>query len=197
VEDAASSTPTYTQVGAEQANSNIQTHVTSAHAPSDAQKNSDITKAEIEAKLTGEISTHTHAGGGGGNGYCLNVQAASQSTTTDAQTLYWGGMLVTPSTTANRWRVYIPKAGTIKAAYIYTYSGTAGSNEAWVMSIRKNNSSNTQIASVSLATSDRVWSNTGLSISVAQGDYIEIIEVDPTWATNPATVTRTGQIYIE
>jgi hypothetical protein len=29
-------------------------------APIDAQKNSDITKAEIEAKLTGEISTHSH-----------------------------------------------------------------------------------------------------------------------------------------
>ena len=35
-------------------------HADSAHAPSNAQKNSDITKAEIEAKLTGTISTHTH-----------------------------------------------------------------------------------------------------------------------------------------
>ena len=40
-------------------------HSQSSHAPSDAQKNSDITKEEIEAKLIGEISTHTHAGGGG------------------------------------------------------------------------------------------------------------------------------------
>ena len=38
-------------------------HSQVAHAPSDAQKNSDITKAEIEAKLTGVISTHTHASG--------------------------------------------------------------------------------------------------------------------------------------
>ena len=37
-------------------------HSQSAHAPSTAQKNSDITKAEIEAKLVGEITTHTHAG---------------------------------------------------------------------------------------------------------------------------------------
>lgn len=37
------------------------THSTSAHAPSTAQKNSDITKEEIEAKLTGEISSHSHA----------------------------------------------------------------------------------------------------------------------------------------
>ena len=39
---------------------------TISHAPSDAQKNSDITKAEIESSLTGEISSHSHAGGGGG-----------------------------------------------------------------------------------------------------------------------------------
>jgi len=44
----------------ELANVNIQAHVTSAHAPANAQKNSDILKAEIEAKLTGEITTHTH-----------------------------------------------------------------------------------------------------------------------------------------
>lgn len=35
-------------------------HSQSAHAPSNAQKNSDITKAEIEAKLTGIITSHTH-----------------------------------------------------------------------------------------------------------------------------------------
>ncbi len=51
--------------GKEPANANIQTHVTSVHAPSNAQANADITKAEIEAKLTGAISTHTHSGGGG------------------------------------------------------------------------------------------------------------------------------------
>lgn len=50
----------------EPANANIQTHVGTAHAPSNAQKNSDITKVEIEAKLTGVISSHSHAGGGGG-----------------------------------------------------------------------------------------------------------------------------------
>lgn len=37
-------------------------HSQATHAPSNAQKNSDITKAEIEAKLTGEISSHTHKG---------------------------------------------------------------------------------------------------------------------------------------
>lgn len=35
-------------------------HSQSTHAPTDAQKNSDITKTEIEAKLTGQITSHTH-----------------------------------------------------------------------------------------------------------------------------------------
>ena len=52
--------PTLSSLGAEPKNSNIQAHITSTHAPSDAQKNSDITKAEIEAKLTGNITSHTH-----------------------------------------------------------------------------------------------------------------------------------------
>lgn len=51
--------------GKEAANVNIQTHVTSQHAPANAQKNSDIIQSEIEAKLTGAISTHSHAGGSG------------------------------------------------------------------------------------------------------------------------------------
>lgn len=35
-------------------------HADSPHAPSAAQKNSDITKAEIEAKLTGALASHSH-----------------------------------------------------------------------------------------------------------------------------------------
>jgi hypothetical protein len=35
-------------------------HSQAAHAPTDAQKNSDITKTEIEAKLTGVVTSHTH-----------------------------------------------------------------------------------------------------------------------------------------
>jgi hypothetical protein len=37
------------------------THGGSTHAPSNAQKNSDITKGEVEAVLTGELTSHSHA----------------------------------------------------------------------------------------------------------------------------------------
>lgn len=39
---------------------NAYTHSQETHAPVDAQKNSDITKAEIEEKLVGVISSHSH-----------------------------------------------------------------------------------------------------------------------------------------
>jgi hypothetical protein len=181
--------------GKEPVNSNIQSHISSAHAPSNAQKNSDITKAEIEAKLTGEISTHTHAGGSGLN-YTVNVQALTSSPT-DAQTVYFGMLPKAPTTTANISKVYIRKAGTIKIAEIYCYSGTAGTNEAWSLYIRKNNTTDYLIATLSLATSERVFSNTGLSIAVAIGDYIEIKGIQPTWGTNPLTTIYGGYFYVE
>jgi len=170
-------------------------HDVSAHAPSNAQKNSDITKAEIEAKLTGEIATHTHAGGGG-LGYTLQIQALTSSPA-DGATVYFGKLPKAPVTVAAISKIYIRKAGTIKIAEIYCYSGTAGSNEAWSLYIRKNNTTDTLIATLNLATSERVFSNTGLSIAVAVGDYIEIKAINPSWGTNPLTTIFGGYIYIE
>src|SRR5688572_24298557 len=68
----------------EPANANLQAHVVSAHAPAGAQVNADITKAEIEAKLTGVISSHSHAGGGAGATVLRVAGDVSQSTTTFA-----------------------------------------------------------------------------------------------------------------
>jgi hypothetical protein len=180
----------------EPANSNIQTHISSVHAPTNAQKNSDITKAEIEAKLTGELTSHSHAGGGGGLGYTLNVQALTSSPV-DARTVYFGQLPKAPITTANVSKVYIRKAGTIKIAQIYCYSGTAGTAEAWSLYIQKNNSADTLIATVSSATNERVFTNSSLNIAVVEGDYIEIKGIQPTWITNPATTIFSGYLYIE
>jgi len=182
--------------GKEPANSNIQTHVSSTHAPSDAQKNSDITKAEIEAKLTGEIASHSHAAGGGGLGYSLSVQALTSSPA-DSVSAYFGQLPKAPTTTANISKVYVRKAGTITMANIYCYSGTAGTSESWSLYIRLNNSSDTLIATLAVSTSERVFTNSNLSIAVAAGDYFEIKSVQPAWATNPLTTIYGGYVYIE
>lgn len=102
-----------------------------------------------------------------------------------------------PTTTANISKVYVRKAGTIKIAEIYCYSGTAGSSESWSLYIRKNNTTDYLIATLAVSANERVFSNTGLSIAMAVGDYFEIKGIQPTWATNPATTIYGGYIYIE
>ncbi|HWR07739.1 hypothetical protein [Sporomusa sp.] len=70
------------------------THAGTAHAPATAQKNSDITKAEIEAKLTGTISSHGHAA-------AAITQDASNRFVTDAEKATWNTQqkAITVSTT--------------------------------------------------------------------------------------------------
>lgn len=147
------------------------------------------------ALKTGYDNAVTHAGSTH-YGYVINVQALTSSPA-DSQTVYFGMLPKAPITTANVSKVYIRKAGTIKIAEIYCYSGTAGTAEAWSLYIRKNNSADTLIATLSVNTNERVFSNAGLNIAVAVGDYIEIKGVQPLWATNPATCIYGGYIYIE
>jgi len=134
---------------------------------------------------------------GGGLGYAITVEGVNQATTTDAQTVYWGGKNLAHQTTADIHRIYIPKAGTIKVCYAHFHAATAGTAENWSLYIRKNNTTDTLVQTVGLSNAHRVFSNTGLSIAVVAGDYLEMKEIMPTWATNPANVRRSAVIYIE
>jgi hypothetical protein len=129
-------------------------------------------------------------------GYTLSVQALTSSPA-DGATIYFGNLPKAPVTTANISKVYIPRAGTIKRAEIYCYSGTAGTNQAWSGYIRLNNTTDTLIATLSVATNERVFSNSSLNIAVVAGDYFEIKFINPTWATNPLTTIFGGYIYID
>lgn len=135
--------------------------------------------------------------GPAGNSYILQGACANQATTTDSQTVYWGGLQLAQQTTGGNCRIYIPKSGNIKRVYVYAHAGTAGTGEAWSMYIRLNNTSDTLIETVTLASANRLWSNINLNIPVVQGNYIEIKEVQPAWATNPANVRRNFVVYIE
>lgn len=135
-------------------------------------------------------------GPAGGLGYNLPVQALTSSPT-DGQTIYFGMLPKAPVTTAGTSKVTIRKPGTIKIAEIYCYSGTAGTNESWSLYIRKNNTTDTLIATVGAATNERIFSNAALSIAMVAGDYFEIKAVNPTWATNPLTTIFGGYVYLE
>ena len=146
--------------------------------------------------VTGNTGNNGTNGTDGTSNYTIAVQALTSSPT-DAQTVYFGMLPKAPTTTANTSKVYIPKTGTIKRAEIYCYSGTAGTNESWSLYVRLNNTTDYLIATLGVATSERVFSNASLNISVTAGQYIEIKSIQPTWATNPLTTIYGGYIYIE
>jgi hypothetical protein len=131
-------------------------------------------------------------------GYTLSFVAANAATTTDAQTWYLGGLAgFAANTTDGAGRVYVPKSGTIKAAYVVMQSGTVGTGENWSVYVRVNSTTDTLVATVGNTSAVRTWINAGLSIAVTAGDFLEFKVVNPTWVTNPANVRAGGIVYIE
>jgi hypothetical protein len=129
-------------------------------------------------------------------GYAINVQALTSSPA-DTTPFYFGMKPSAITTTAGQNKIYIRKAGTLKIAEIYTYAGTAGTAEAVSMYVRVNNTTDYLIQTLGVSANERVFSNTGLNIPLAVGDYVEIKCIPPIWATNPLTFIAGGYIYIE
>jgi len=144
----------------------------------------------------------TNAGGSitvaNSSGYTVQGAAAATSPN-DATTYYIGsrfGNTLATSAVANR--IYIPRAGKIKACYAFFFNGTSnGSNEASTISIRLNNTTDTTVSTaVDNSATSNVFSKTDLDITVAAGDYIELKWVTPTWATNPVGTNVSFVVYI-
>jgi len=152
-------------------------------------KQAAISQGTTAQYLKGNFTLGTYTG------YSINVQALTSSPA-DGQTIYFGTLPKAPTSTANISKVYVRTAGTITAAEIYCYSGTAGTNESWSVYIRVNNTTDYLIQTLTLATSERIFTNSSLSISLAAGDYFEIKSINPTWATNPLTTIFGGYIKI-
>lgn len=127
----------------------------------------------------------------------LPVIAATAATMTDGNTLYFGGFAgKAPSTTAGWHRIVMPRAGTIGNVFVEIYCATAGTNEAWTIYARKNNTTDYTIGTVSAATNSRSW-GAYLGQKVSLYDYIEIKSVNPTWGTNPADCDFGGWITLQ
>ena len=107
------------------------THSQSTHAPTDAQKNSDITKSEIEAKLTGAITTHTHDYAASGHNHDstyvtknANITGATKTKITyDSKGLVTAGADLTASDIPTLTLSKISDAGTAASKNIGTASG--------------------------------------------------------------------------
>ena len=128
-----------------------------------------------------------------GAGYGINF-GATQSTFAANTTYYLGMVGAGIATNAAQRRVYIPASGTVKQVYIYvrTTNGTAA--ETWTMTFRLNNTSNTTIGSTATTSTDKVFSNSNLNVSVVAGDYFEITTTAP--ATAPGVSNLYGTLII-
>jgi len=128
--------------------------------------------------------------------YTLQVQALTNSPA-DGATVYLGVAPSAPASTVNLSTQIIPRGGWLNTTEIYDYSGTAGTNQAYSYYIRVNNTQDYLVSTLSVATSERVFSNTSMGIQVFKGDYFEVKRIQPTWATNPLTNIVGGYVLID
>lgn len=142
--------------------------------------------------VTSDITDFT----GSTSTYAIPVQALTSSPV-DAQTIYFGFIPRAPTTTTATSKISFVRNGTITAASIYTFSGTAGTAESWSLYVRKGNTTDTLIQTLSLATAERVFTNSSLNIPVVAGDYVEIKSVNPTWVTNPVNTIFGGYLLVQ
>lgn len=130
--------------------------------------------------------------------YCLRLMGGLSSfSPSDSTTYYTGSYAANFNTTQGLHRLFIPKTGILTIADVAFYcSGDVSSNEAWVVSIRLNNSTDYQIASVANTDRAKRWFNDAMNIPVTKDDYIEIKTTTPAWATNPTGVIAYGHVII-
>lgn len=120
-------------------------HSQIAHAPSNAQKNSDITKAEIEAKLTGVIASHSHTV------TKANVGLANVDNTSD---------LLKPISTATQAALDNKMSTSERVNYMRRYTSPIGNGTATTYTVSHN--LGTKFVTVSLydtVSGEEVWTD--------------------------------------
>lgn len=152
--------------------------------------------------LTSDGTNWTSAAPGA---YSLQAGAGTQfAAPADATTYYfspfcWTAASVLLTTISNSSRIYIPKSGTIVAVYgNLTVAGTLASNENITLAIRLNDTSNTNVTTTLQGTATaNPFSNNALSLAVTAGDFISVMFITPTWATNPTNISLSLTIFVQ
>lgn len=116
---------------------------------------------------------------------------ATASGAGDGVTYYIGNNVAfnTFTSSTGGTRFYIPISGTVTKC-LGSFTMTAGSSQPVTIALRKNDTSNTTVQTVTFDAATVNFSNTGLSISISAGDFMDFIVICPTWTpTNPINVT--------
>lgn len=129
------------------------------------------------------------------------VQHAGGWTPTNAATVAFGNFAVVPITATispGPYKIYLRGSGYIKGVEFNSYAGgTAGSNQAWSLYLRVNNTTDYLVATVSSTGPIRLFSNQSLNIAYVDGDDVRLVFVNPTWTTVPTGVGGAGNIKIQ
>lgn len=133
-----------------------------------------------------------------------SIAGSLQKSSFSSSTTYYFGAhpQATLSTTADVQRVYVLKAGTIKAVSfsILNNAGTQGSANNVPLYLRLNNTTDYFVANavLSMASSTASYNvNTSMSISVSSGDYFEFKQISPAWSTLPTNIQYGWQVFID
>jgi hypothetical protein len=150
-----------------------------------------LTELSYVKGVTSAVQTQLNS-----KGYTLTVTSTAGNLST-GQTYYFGNLGRAPQlNNPDVSRVYIPKTGVIKKAYIVHGSTTLGTITSITVSIRLNNTTDTLVAVSTANALFRTYINNSLSINVSEGDYIEI-KVTSVSAAAPASNSFSGTLYIE
>lgn len=159
------------------------------------ERNNDFTMREQISTALTDLETDVAALQSNA-GYALFVQSP-EFDPADSTTYYFGALPIAPATTGAERRLHVPRAGTITRVDVTSYAKTAGSAESVSLYVRKNDTADTLVATVSASANLRYFQATGLSIAVAAGDYIEMKLVCPAWGTNPLGLYLAGNVFVK
>lgn len=132
-----------------------------------------------------------------GLGYAMVCASRVSTNPVDGSIQYVGSSGTPTAGVADIQRLYIPKAGRIRVVSVFVWAATPGSNENIAVDILLNNSGVTNVGNVKADATQNTLQNTGLTLAVVVGDYIEVRFTNPTWATNPTgNVVYTANVYL-
>jgi hypothetical protein len=163
----------------------------------------EITGSLFATNITGSLQgTASYATMASQSGYTMQFVLATTGSNPAASTIYRLGAPVRTqlNTITGRTRIYVPRPGKVRHAHIYIRTnGTLASAGTSTLSLNKNSSIGETLATSTTAGSsaDAVISSTAVSMSVVQGDFLEMVWTTPAWATLPTAVEANGIIYIE
>lgn len=145
----------------------------------------------------GVAPSYQTVSGGGTGGYAIALSASSVNPSSATTVYFCTAAAGGTSTNSALRQIRVPKAGTIKAAYVSCSATTTGTGESITMNVVINGGTPVLLQAVGATTQLREFSNTSLNIAVAQGDNLTIQIVCPTWSTAPVGWTFWGNVYVE